>query len=59
MIATKLLLAASSIFSLALAAPVVPLSRRAAQQYSVFGGDGSMIQGWPAVSQWLDFESLW
>jgi len=59
MFASTLLLAASSIFSLALGAPIVPLSRRAAQQYSVFGGDGSMMQGWPAKNQWLEFEPLW
>lgn len=59
MVATTLFLAASSILSLALAAPIPHFSRRGAQQYQAFGGDGSMTQGWPSAKQWLSFDQLW
>lgn len=26
--------------------------------YTFFQGDGSEIQGWPAMSNWLDYETL-
>ena len=58
MITTPFLLAASSLLSFALGAPV--LSRQGGgADYQVFGGDGSLIQGWPSSSQWLSFDELW
>ncbi|KAF2271497.1 uncharacterized protein EI97DRAFT_428155 [Westerdykella ornata] len=56
MYTTSLLLAASSIASLAFAAPVV---RRQATSYQLFGGDGSLTQGWPSTDDWLCFDELW
>lgn len=28
-------------------------------RYTAYKGDGSMKDGWPARSQWLDFRTLW
>lgn len=59
MLSASFFVAASSIASLALGAPIV--LRRADQgaAYQVFGGDGTKGQGWPASSQWLSFSELW
>jgi hypothetical protein len=59
MIASSFFLAASSLLPLALGAPVTSLVGRGATNYQVFGGDGTMVQGWPSSSQWLKFEQLW
>ncbi|KAF2661919.1 hypothetical protein K491DRAFT_753480 [Lophiostoma macrostomum CBS 122681] len=58
---TSLLFAASSILSLAFAAPIrrAPRSLVERNAYHVYGGDGSTGEGWPAQSSWLSFEDLW
>lgn len=59
MVATSFfVLAASSIIPLALGAPI---SRRQGNgnNYQLFGGDGSLNQGWPSDNQWLSFDELW
>ncbi|KAF2748862.1 carbohydrate-binding module family 50 protein [Sporormia fimetaria CBS 119925] len=62
MVGTSFFLAASSIVSLALGAPIARRQAKA-KNYQIFGGNGSMMQGWPRASQWVgkpnDIESLW
>ncbi|KAJ4290339.1 hypothetical protein N0V90_010555 [Kalmusia sp. IMI 367209] len=65
MIAFQLLFAASSIIGLSRAAPAASFPRNArslaaqAPEYKIFGGDGTVEQGWPAKSSWIDYESMW
>ncbi|EKV16501.1 Peptidoglycan-binding lysin domain [Penicillium digitatum] len=33
--------------------------RRAAATYAVMGGNGEVSDGWPSMSQWLEYETLW
>lgn len=55
--------AVSSVLGLASAAPfssdVSPRSLEARATYTMFGGDGSALNGWPSRSQWMSFETAW
>lgn len=51
----SIVLAASSLVSLTKASPLEP---RAAE-YRSYKGDGTIAQGWPAVSTWANFDSLY
>lgn len=63
---TSVVIAASSILALVLGAPIPrndatavrSLAERAVS-YTVFSGDGSTAQGWPAQSNWLPFNQSW
>ncbi len=64
MFGTTLTLAAGSLFALSFAAPVRnraaianPVVARSAQ--IMFGGDGSVADGWPTQSQWMPFAQAW
>ncbi|KAJ5970970.1 uncharacterized protein N7479_000888 [Penicillium vulpinum] len=41
------------------AKPHHSLHRRAAATYAVMGGTGDASDGWPSMSQWSDYETLW
>ncbi|KAJ5210451.1 hypothetical protein N7491_010257 [Penicillium cf. griseofulvum] len=41
------------------AKPHHSLHRRAAATYAVMGGTGEVSEGWPSMSQWSDYETLW
>ncbi|KAJ5154245.1 uncharacterized protein N7500_009684 [Penicillium coprophilum] len=60
----SLILAAGSLPTLIQAIPhgVKPhhsLHRRAAATYAVMGGTGDASDGWPSMSQWSEYETLW
>ncbi|KAJ5372286.1 hypothetical protein N7517_004292 [Penicillium concentricum] len=60
----SLILAAGSLPTLIQAIPhgVKPhhsLHRRAAATYAVMGGTGDASDGWPSLSQWSEYETLW
>ncbi|KAF2019276.1 carbohydrate-binding module family 50 protein [Aaosphaeria arxii CBS 175.79] len=63
MLTSTCFLAASSFLALSMAAPIPkPVERRggmAFSKYTVFGGDGTTLQGWPSQNQWWPFEDLW
>ncbi|KAF2189328.1 carbohydrate-binding module family 50 protein [Zopfia rhizophila CBS 207.26] len=66
MVAAPLIFVASSIFGLSQAAPLTPFSHfthylvgRDTDSYKVYGGDGTVAQGWPAISDWVDYDSMW
>lgn len=48
MLVNQLLAAAGGLFALASGAPLATRD-----SYRVFGGDGSMAQGWPDVNSWV------
>lgn len=55
---TPFILAVSGIFGLCQASPLpAPVEERAVA-YRDYRGDGTVAQGWPAVSAWKDFETL-
>ena len=59
---TSLIFAASSILSLAFAAPITRSAPRSLVErsgYTVYGGNGSPSVGWPAQSSWKSFDDLW
>ena len=65
MVATLTLFAASSILSFSQAAPLGPFTRltrslvgRDSDTYQIYGGDGTVAQGWPAVSDWVDYDTM-
>ncbi|VUC21222.1 unnamed protein product [Clonostachys rosea] len=60
MVATvHIIIAASSMLSLANASPSrTPLETRAVA-YKNYKGDGTVGDGWPDLSDWADFETLW
>ncbi|CAI7574801.1 unnamed protein product [Penicillium glandicola] len=35
------------------------LHRRASATYAVMGGDGEVSDGWPSMSEWSEYETLW
>ncbi|KAJ6178517.1 hypothetical protein N7519_008978 [Penicillium mononematosum] len=41
------------------AKPHHSLHRRAAATYAVMGGTGEVSDGWPSMSQWSEYETLW
>ncbi|KAJ5455276.1 hypothetical protein N7475_010397 [Penicillium sp. IBT 31633x] len=41
------------------AKPHHSLHRRAAATYAVMGGNGDTSDGWPSLSQWSEYETLW
>lgn len=57
--------AASQLFALALGAPLLQNPAKAARSleersaYKVFGGDGTVAQGWPQESEWKSFDDMW
>ena len=60
------IIAASSMLALALGAPVPRSHAKAIRSlaerdfsYTVFSGDGSTAQGWPAESAWMSFADAW
>ncbi|KAJ5816736.1 hypothetical protein N7447_008969 [Penicillium robsamsonii] len=60
----SLILAAGSLPTLIQAIPhgVKPhhsLHRRAAATYAIMGGTGDASDGWPSLSQWSEYETLW
>ncbi|KAK4869882.1 hypothetical protein LT330_005606 [Penicillium expansum] len=60
----SLILAAGSLSTLIQAIPHGAkhhhsLHRRAAATYAVMGGDGEASDGWPTISQWSEYETLW
>ncbi|KGO71311.1 Peptidoglycan-binding Lysin subgroup [Penicillium italicum] len=60
----SLILAAGSLSTLIQAIPhgAKPhhsLHRRAAATYAVMGGNGDASDGWPSISQWSEYETLW
>ena len=59
MATTKFIFAASCLmsFSQALLSDSV-LSAREVPAYQTYRGDGTVAQGWPAVSDWADFETM-
>ncbi|KAF1948489.1 hypothetical protein CC80DRAFT_498090 [Byssothecium circinans] len=62
---TSYIIAASQLFAFAMGAPLLNADAQEARglveraAYKVFGGDGSAAQGWPKMSDWKDFETLW
>lgn len=64
MVSIQLLLAGSSIFGLSVSAPINSFFHFTrslqfrAPVYKVYSGDGSMAQGWPSMSSWIDYESM-
>ena len=66
--ASKIIFAASSIFSLSSAAPLsIPDFGRLARSlteradgtaYKVYAGDGSKAKGWPEIKDWKSFDDL-
>lgn len=65
MYAASYIVAASQLFALAFGAPLLSSNAQQARSlveraaYKVFGGDGSVAQGWPAESEWVAFEDAW
>ncbi|KAJ5801257.1 uncharacterized protein N7518_003325 [Penicillium psychrosexuale] len=60
----SLILAAGSLSTLIQAIPhgAKPhhnLHRRAAATYAVMGGNGDVSDGWPSLSQWSEYDTLW
>jgi hypothetical protein len=60
------IIAASSMLALALGAPIPRSNAKTVRSlaerdtsYTVFSGDGSTAQGWPAESAWMSFEDAW
>ncbi|KAH8901163.1 hypothetical protein GQ53DRAFT_850597 [Thozetella sp. PMI_491] len=59
MVAASFILAASGVIGLSQAIPSrSPLVDRTVA-YKNYKGDGTVAQGWPDVSTWADFETLW
>lgn len=58
--ATSVFVAASSLLTFALAAPI-PASSLAERAFSYinYGGDGSTTKGWPSEASWKTFDALW
>lgn len=52
------IVAASQLFAVAFGAPL-SRSLMARRAYQVFGGDGTVAQGWPAEDQWASFDEIW
>lgn len=51
-------IAASQLLTVAFGAPLAK-SLFARRAYQVFGGDGTVAQGWPSEDQWASFDDLW
>lgn len=64
MVAISILAASIGIFSLGQACPIDNPEASAekvenrAVEYKTFRGDGSVDEGWPDVSSWMDFDSM-
>ncbi|KAH7041595.1 uncharacterized protein B0I36DRAFT_282629 [Microdochium trichocladiopsis] len=60
---TPVLLAASSVVGLSQAAAAAAVAAAAPQPravaYKTYKGDGTVAQGWPDVSQWASFDTIW
>ncbi|KAF2684593.1 hypothetical protein K458DRAFT_404189 [Lentithecium fluviatile CBS 122367] len=59
------IIAASQLFAVAFGAPLFKADAQSARSlvaraaYKVFGGDGTVAQGWPSEDQWASFEEIW